>query len=181
VGVGYETRRDLCRTSPHPGPPHRGEGAPRYVEIVPVINLLSPEATEAFGSSLALLLNPGDVIALKGDLGAGKTTLARGILTGLGYAGEVASPTFPIVIPYEELRVPVWHVDLYRIEDPAEIEELALDEALLHAALLIEWPERLGGGLWPATLLLGLERSGEGSRALTAHVPPAWGTRWPPR
>lgn len=148
---------------------------------MPVIELPSPEGTEEFGRSLAALLQPGDIVALEGDLGAGKTTLARGILNGLGYEGEVASPTFPIVIPYEELRVPVWHVDLYRIDDPAEIEELALDEALLHSALLIEWPERLGTGLWPAALRLGLERRGEGARALTALVPPAWERRWPPR
>ena len=143
--------------------------------------LESPAATEDFGRRLAALIRPGDVIALEGDLGAGKTTLARGVLNGLGYAGEVASPTFPIVIPYEELRVSVWHVDLYRIEDPSEIEELALDDALLHAALLIEWPERLGARLWPEALRLVLERRGEGARALTALVPPAWAERWPPR
>jgi tRNA threonylcarbamoyladenosine biosynthesis protein TsaE len=142
--------------------------------------LPSPSATEDFGRRLGPLLRPGDMIALKGDLGAGKTTFVRGVLQGLGYEGEVASPTFPIVIPYEDLRVPVWHVDLYRIEDPAEIGELALDEALLHAALLIEWPERLGAGLWDEALRLGLERQGEGARALTAAVPPAWERRWPP-
>jgi tRNA threonylcarbamoyladenosine biosynthesis protein TsaE len=138
-------------------------------------------ATEALGLSIAPLVRVGDVIALFGDLGAGKTTLARGILLGLGLEGEVASPTFPIVLPYEELRVPVWHVDLYRIEDPAELEELALDDAHAHAALLIEWPERLGADLWDEALRLTLRRQGEGARALTATVPPAWGTRWPPR
>ena len=144
------------------------------------ISLPSPAATEDFGRRLASLLRPGDVVALEGDLGAGKTTLARGILHGLGHEGEVASPTFPIVVPYEELAVPAWHVDLYRIESPAELEELALDEALHYAALLIEWPERLGAGLWPESLRLSLRRDGEGARALTALVPPAWGTRWPP-
>jgi tRNA threonylcarbamoyladenosine biosynthesis protein TsaE len=145
------------------------------------ISLPSPDETEAFGRRLAPLIRPGDVIALYGDLGAGKTTLARGILQGLGHDGEVASPTFPIVIPYEELTVPVWHVDLYRIERESEIEELALDDAHVHAALLIEWPERLGGGLWDEALALTLERRDEGARALTARVPPAWGARWPPR
>jgi tRNA threonylcarbamoyladenosine biosynthesis protein TsaE len=140
----------------------------------------SPSATEDFGRRLAPLIRLGDIIALDGDLGAGKTTLARGILNGLDYSGEVASPTFPIVIPYEELRVPIWHVDLYRIEGSSEIEELALDEALSHAALLVEWPQRLGSGLWPETLRLGLERRGEGERALTALVPGAWAGRWPP-
>jgi len=144
------------------------------------IPLPSPAATEELGRGLAASIRAGDVIALEGDLGAGKTTFARGLLQGLGYSGEVASPTFPIVIPYEELRVPVWHVDLYRIEHSSEIEELALDEALLHAALLIEWPERLGDGLWAEALRLVLERRGEGARVLTAHVPPAWAKRWPP-
>ena len=145
-----------------------------------ITSLPSPAATEEFGRRLASLLRPGDIVALEGDLGAGKTTLARGILHGLGHEGEVASPTFPIVVPYDELRVPAWHVDLYRIESPAELEELALEEALDHAALLIEWPERLGAALWPESLRLGLRRDGEGARALTAIVPTAWGARWPP-
>lgn len=140
-----------------------------------------PEATEALGRRLAAELAPGDVVALFGELGAGKTTLARGILAGLGHEGEVASPTFPIVIPYETPRLPVWHVDLYRIEDPAELDELALDEALGEGALIVEWPERMGSGLWPHSLRLTLCRQGEGERALTAEVPAAWEARWPPR
>ncbi|HYI41385.1 MAG TPA: tRNA (adenosine(37)-N6)-threonylcarbamoyltransferase complex ATPase subunit type 1 TsaE [Allosphingosinicella sp.] len=139
------------------------------------------EATETLGRSLASKLRSGDVIALFGELGAGKTTLARGILAGLGHDGEVASPTFPIVIPYEAIRVPAWHVDLYRLDDPAEIEELALDEALEDGALIVEWPERMGLALWPHSLRLTLRREGEGARTLTAQVPDAWGTRWPPR
>jgi len=143
--------------------------------------LNGPEETETFGRRLASLLQAGDVVALFGDLGAGKTTLARGLLAGLGHDGEVASPTFPIVIPYDSLRVPVWHVDLYRIEDPAEIEELALDEALQDGALIVEWPERMGSALWPHSLRLALRREGEGARTLTAEVPAAWEARWPPR
>ena len=145
------------------------------------MRLAGPEATEALGRAIGSRLRVGDVVALEGDLGAGKTTLARGILAALGYEGEVASPTFPIVIPYEQLRLPVWHADLYRIEDPAELEELALDEALDGGALLVEWPDRLGGRLWPNALRLVLSRQGEGARALTADVPPAWEGRWPPR
>jgi tRNA threonylcarbamoyladenosine biosynthesis protein TsaE len=146
-----------------------------------VIRLVGPAETEAFGRSLAPLLRPGDVIALFGDLGAGKTTFARGLLRGLGFEGEVASPTFPIVQPYEELVLPVWHVDLYRIQEPEEIEELALEEVLDDGALLLEWPERMGAALWPYALRLTLDRDGEGARRLTAQVPPAWGGRWPPR
>jgi tRNA threonylcarbamoyladenosine biosynthesis protein TsaE len=144
------------------------------------MRLQGAEATEALGRRVGALVRPGDVIALYGDLGAGKTTLARGILRGLGFEGDVASPTFPIVLPYEQLEVPLWHVDLYRIEHPSEIEELALDEALDDGALVIEWPERLGTFLWPETLKLSLMRDGPGARALTAEVPAAWGGRWPP-
>jgi tRNA threonylcarbamoyladenosine biosynthesis protein TsaE len=141
--------------------------------------LAGAQATEAFGRRLAARLRTGDVIALFGDLGAGKTTLTRGILGGLGHGGEVASPTFPIVIPYDSLRVPVWHVDLYRIEDFAELEELALDEALQDGALVLEWPERMGAGLPPHSLRLTLRAQGEGARSLTAQVPAAWEARWP--
>lgn len=141
----------------------------------------SAGATEALGEAVGGALKVGDVIALFGDLGAGKTTLTRGILTGLGFAGEVASPTFPIVQTYEEARVPLWHVDLYRIEASSELEELALDEAREDGALVIEWPERLGSALWADALRLHLVVAGEGARSLTAEVPPAWEDRWPPR
>ena len=145
------------------------------------MRLDGPDATEALGRRLARELRRGDVVALFGELGAGKTTLARGLLAGLGHQDEVASPTFPIVIPYETLALPVWHVDLYRIEDPGELEELALEEALEDGALIVEWPERMGDALWPHSLRLTLRREGEGARALTAGVPAAWEARWPPR
>lgn len=146
------------------------------------IILADEAATQAFGAALAEMLQPGDVVALFGALGAGKTTLARGLLRGLGHAGDVASPTFPIVQTYDPpaTRLPVWHVDLYRIEDSAELEEIGLDDAQADAVLLIEWPERLPR-LWPETLRLTLDIQGDGARALTALVPPAWGARWPPR
>ena len=144
------------------------------------ILLADAEATEEFGRRLGAVLRVGDVVALSGSLGAGKTTLARGVLEGLGHRGEVASPSFPIVLSYAppELRLPLWHVDLYRIDDPTELEELGLDEAASEAAMLIEWPERLPD-LWPETLLLTLDNAPAGGRSLTASVPPAWGARWP--
>lgn len=146
------------------------------------IHLADAAATERFGAALAASLRAGDVVALFGTLGAGKTTLSRGILRGLGHRGDVASPTFPIVQAYAppDTRLPVWHVDLYRIEDPAELEEIGLGDILGEAALLIEWPDRLPA-LWPDTLRLTLEILADGARALTASVPPAWGERWPPR
>jgi tRNA threonylcarbamoyladenosine biosynthesis protein TsaE len=147
-----------------------------------MIRLKDAEATEAFGRALARRLQPGDVIALFGGLGAGKTTLARGMLEGLGYRGDVSSPTFPIVQTYQppDTRLPTWHVDLYRIERPEELNELGLEEALVDGLLIIEWPERLPA-LWPGTLSLRLEADAPTGRALTAEVPAAWGGRWPPR
>ena len=144
-----------------------------------MILLADEQATEALGRALAAQLRAGDVVALFGTLGAGKTTLARGVLRGLGFAGDVASPTFPIVQVYDTAP-PLWHVDLYRIEHEEELQELGLDEARLDAALLIEWPERLPR-LWAEALRLSLAIRPDGARALTAEVPPAWGGRWPPR
>ena len=144
------------------------------------ILLEDADATERFGQALASILRTGDSVALFGTLGAGKTTLARGILRGLGHSGDVASPTFPIVQTYDppDTRLPVWHVDLYRIEDPSELEELGLDDARTDSVLLIEWPDRLPA-LWPDALKLTLAPSERGGRAWTAKVPPAWGARWP--
>lgn len=144
--------------------------------------LAGPEATAEAGATLATLLRVGDIVALSGDLGAGKTTFARGLLRALGFAGEVPSPTFPIVIPYAlpEIATPLWHVDLYRIEDFEEIEELGLDEARADSALLIEWPERMGARLWADALRLHIERE-DHARRLTWRVPAAWEGRWPPR
>lgn len=134
-----------------------------------------------FGAQLADAARPGDVIALRGGLGAGKTTLARGLLAALGLEEEAPSPSFAIVQPYDPplVRFPVAHVDLYRLENAAEADELALDEMLLDSLLLVEWPERLGASLWPHSLLLDIDTLPDGTRRLTAHVPEAWKDRWP--
>lgn len=140
------------------------------------------DEAERMGAAIGAALMPGDVVALSGDLGAGKTTLARAMLKARGLAGEAPSPTFAIVQPYAppEIDLPIAHVDLYRIEDEDELIELGLDDYLYDGALLIEWPERLGGAGWPEALELKI--SGEGdARVLTASVPPAWGARWPLR
>jgi tRNA threonylcarbamoyladenosine biosynthesis protein TsaE len=141
--------------------------------------LKDEEATLAAGARLAEAARGGDVITLSGPLGVGKTALARGFIAALGHEGEVPSPSFAIVQPYEELDPPVWHVDLYRIEDPAEIDELGLDSAL-DAVLLVEWPERAGESAWADALALSLEFAQDGERILTANVPPSWEGRWPP-
>lgn len=137
-------------------------------------------ATLALGQRLAGLASAGDVITLSGPLGVGKTALARGFLAGRGHRGEVPSPTFAIVQPYDELEPPVWHVDLYRIEHPSEIEQLGLDAAA-GAVLLVEWPEHAAAVAWPNALGLSLDFAEAGARRLTADVPPAWEARWPRR
>ena len=142
--------------------------------------LTSEEETAAIGAALARAARSGDVITLSGPLGAGKTALARGFIDALGHAGEVPSPSFAIVQPYEELDPPVWHVDLYRIEEASELEELGLDAAA-DAVLLVEWPERAGAGAWPHALGLSLDVTQDGDRILTAKVPPSWEGRWPPK
>jgi tRNA threonylcarbamoyladenosine biosynthesis protein TsaE len=142
--------------------------------------LRSEEETAASGAALARAAKAGDVITLSGPLGVGKTALARGFIAGLGHDGEVPSPSFAIVQPYEDLDPPVWHVDLYRIDDASEIEELGLDAAT-DAVLLVEWPERAGEQGWRDALHLSLEFAQDGARILTAEVPPSWEGRCPLR
>ena len=140
----------------------------------------SEDETASIGAALARVARAGDVITLSGPLGVGKTALARGFIAALGHEGEVPSPSFAIVQPYDDLEPPVWHVDLYRIEQPSEIEELGLDAAA-DAVLLVEWPERAGEHAWRSPLLLALEFAQDGERILTAKVPPSWEGRWPPQ
>jgi tRNA threonylcarbamoyladenosine biosynthesis protein TsaE len=145
--------------------------------------MLADEAgTLALGAKLAAVAQPGDVVTLSGGLGAGKTTLARGLLAALGLEGEAPSPTFAIVQTYgpPETRLPVAHIDLYRLEDPDDAEELGLDDLRTDHILVIEWPERLGAHLWHDALRLRLGGTAEGGRRLTAQVPPSWEARWPP-
>ncbi len=144
------------------------------------IMLADPAASHDFGVRLAGVVQAGDVIGLLGPLGAGKTSITRGLLSALGLAGEAPSPSFAIVQPYAppETRLPVVHVDLYRIENPAEIEELGLDEARSESVLVVEWPERAGVEYWPDALMLTLAEHPGGGRALTAQVPAAWRARW---
>ena len=143
--------------------------------------LPDPAATEAAGAALAALLRAGDIVTLEGALGAGKTTLVRGLLAALGHDGEVPSPTFAIVQPYDDLPLPLWHADLYRLKDPSELDELGLDTVLDDGALVVEWPDRAGPGAFASALALSLEEQPDGARRLTARVPAAWEGRWPPR
>ena len=145
--------------------------------------ILSTEAaTRAAGAALAPLLKPGDVILLDGPLGAGKTTFVRGLLVALGHVGEVPSPSFAIVQPYDDLPLPLWHADLYRIADPSELAELGLDSVLGDGVLVVEWPGHAGEDAWPpGALALSLALLADGQRALTATLGQGWEERWPPR
>jgi tRNA threonylcarbamoyladenosine biosynthesis protein TsaE len=106
---------------------------------------LTQKSLITLAEPLAEALRPGDVIALWGDLGVGKTTLARVLIqTLVGEGIDVPSPTFTLVQTYDTANGEVWHCDLYRLEDPEEAFELGLEDAFHHAICLIEWPERLG-------------------------------------
>ncbi|MHB8454740.1 MAG: tRNA (adenosine(37)-N6)-threonylcarbamoyltransferase complex ATPase subunit type 1 TsaE [Acidiferrobacterales bacterium] len=107
------------------------------------------DAMETLGASLARALNPGQLIFLHGELGSGKTTLVRGLLHALGYAGVVKSPTYTLVEPYALACGPVYHFDLYRMRDPEELEFLGIRDYLEGDGMcLLEWPER-GAGILP--------------------------------
>ncbi len=124
-------------------------------------------AMEDFGARIAACLRPGDVVALSGGLGTGKTTLARAILRSLGHDGEVPSPTFTIIESYDHLDPPVAHADFYRLEDPAEVEQLGLDDYRDGAVLIAEWPDHAGGFAHePGCLQITLEIAQEGRLAV---------------
>lgn len=146
-----------------------------------VIPLPDLAAVDAFGKAIAGQLRPGDVVALEGGLGAGKTTLARAIIAALGYEGEVPSPTFTIVETYDAppLRLPVVHADFYRLDDPGEVEEIGLDDYRDGAALIAEWPDHSGGfGHEPACLSILLE-NGRNGRIAIARGGADWLGRMP--
>ncbi len=130
------------------------------------IHLPDESATATLGSEVASALGgPPLVIFLSGELGAGKTTLARGLLRGLGYAGKVVSPTYTLMEPYEVGGRLIFHIDLYRIADPAELEFLGLRDSLEDSILLIEWPARGEGWLPRPDLNITLAPHGKGRTA----------------
>lgn len=128
---------------------------------------------EALGARLAPALADGTVVFLRGELGAGKTTLVRGILRALGQAGAVKSPTYTLVEPYRLAGRTIYHFDLYRLNDPEELEFLGLRDYLSGSGIcLIEWPERGAGVLAEADLEIAIERSPDGRVVrMHAHTP----------
>jgi tRNA threonylcarbamoyladenosine biosynthesis protein TsaE len=130
------------------------------------LEILGEEAQEAFGRSLAGRLRAPCIVYLEGDLGAGKTTLVRGVLRGLGHRGSVRSPTYTLLEPYQLGGLRLFHLDLYRLGDPEELEYLGLQDLLeADSVLFVEWPERGTGALPPADLEIRLEYL-DGGRSL---------------
>jgi tRNA threonylcarbamoyl adenosine modification protein YjeE len=144
-----------------------------------VLVLPDPEATRELGRRLARLIRPGDVIALRGVLGSGKTELARALLRArAGAEIEVPSPSYTLVQDYRFADLAIRHIDLYRIQDPAELLELGLDAPAAGEAWLLEWPERAAVLLPVDRLDLEL-RQGDRADARSAHLSagPAWAER----
>jgi tRNA threonylcarbamoyladenosine biosynthesis protein TsaE len=134
--------------------------------------LANEVASVAFGSKLAAACQGRGLVTLSGNLGTGKTTLSRGIIRALGHSGAVKSPTFTLVEPYELRDTSIYHFDLYRLEDPEELEFIGLWDYLDQDALvLVEWPEKAFGVLPPADLALDLAIQDNGRRvAFAAHT-----------
>lgn len=135
-------------------------------------------ATARFGAALAGVLRPGDLVLLFGDLGAGKTTLARAVIAALTGEADAPSPTYTLVQTYEtRAGWPLAHADLYRLENEAELDELGLDEMVDVGAALVEWPARAPGWRPASRLELTLETTGEGARTLRLEAFGDWGER----
>ena len=135
------------------------------------------DAAAAFGARLAPLLMAGDIVCLEGPLGAGKTTLARGLIKAYCGAREVPSPTFTLVETYQGHEAALWHFDLYRLEQPSDVWELGLEDALDDGVCLIEWPERIAGLLPENVLRLNFQIPKDGGRMLHIEAGDDWRKR----
>nr|WP_228392680.1 tRNA (adenosine(37)-N6)-threonylcarbamoyltransferase complex ATPase subunit type 1 TsaE [Pseudomonas sp. FSL R10-0399] len=142
------------------------------------MHLADEEAMVAFGGQLARITQGHGLIFLEGDLGAGKTTLSRGIIRGLGHTGAVKSPTFTLVEPYEIGDIRAYHFDLYRLVDPEELEFMGIRDYFDEDALcLIEWPQQGAGFLPKADLTITIRPHNTG-RALTLSPQGSRGETW---
>ncbi len=137
-----------------------------------VLDSASPEQTREIGRSLATALQIGDQVALVGPLGAGKTQLAKGLALGLGLSSDrlAGSPTFVLVNEYA-CRVPVFHLDAYRLGTAAELLQLGFDELSDRGVVILEWADRVPGELGPDAIWVELDPAGESRRLLTIHSP----------
>lgn len=129
--------------------------------------LATEDATTRLAENLASVLQPGDTVLLSGQIGAGKSHLARSLIQArLGRREEVPSPTFTLVQTYGPPDDEIWHADLYRLSHPDEVWELGLDDAFVTSICLVEWPERLGSHVPDLALHIGLIVVGEGREAI---------------
>ena len=139
------------------------------------IQLNSLEQTRRFAACLAGFLTPGMVLCLTGDLGAGKTTFTQALAAALGVSEPVTSPSFTIVHEYHSGRYPIYHMDVYRIENPTELEDFGFDEYFADKALVVvEWGERVEALLPESRIHMGLYRAGEENQRiikLTENTP----------
>jgi tRNA threonylcarbamoyladenosine biosynthesis protein TsaE len=133
------------------------------------VESLSPAETRRLGRRIAVLLHPGDVLLLQGELGAGKTCFAQGVGAGLRVKEAVKSSSFVLVNEYEG-RLHVHHADLFRLEDPREVFELGLEENAADGVLLVEWPDRAPQEMPPDHLLLRFEATGEKARRISIEA-----------
>jgi len=144
--------------------------------IIKTIDLKDEAATQALGAWLAPYLQAGDVVLLKGDLGAGKTTWARGLICALLGNVEVPSPTYTLVQTYTAPEFEIWHFDLYRLKQAEEVWELGIEEALEDGVCLIEWPERIAGYLNDTELTVALSIKDD-RRVVIISGNENWGSR----
>jgi tRNA threonylcarbamoyladenosine biosynthesis protein TsaE len=128
----------------------------------------TPGATRKLGERIGRLLRAGDVVLLSGDLGAGKTVLAQGIGRGMRVTDPIKSSSFAIMNEYDGASLRLYHADLYRLEDPEQVAELALEELAAKGVLVVEWPERAPRELPPEHLLLRVAY--EGAKARTIQI-----------
>lgn len=135
-----------------------------------ILTSRGPGETRRLGQRLGRQLQPGDVVLLSGDLGAGKTVFVQGVARGLGHEGQVSSKSFVLLGEYDGGRVKLYHADLYRLEEPEQAEELALEEVCADGALVVEWPDRAEGIFPPDNLLVRFQVTGLMSRTLALEA-----------
>lgn len=132
----------------------------------------SPEETEALGAALASSLRPGQVVAFRGPLGAGKTAFTRGLARGLGVTGPVTSPTYTIVNEYTDGRMPLFHFDMYRLGSSEELYEIGWEDYLARGGVCaVEWSENVADALERDTVRVDIRRGGEESRRVISVEP----------
>ena len=146
---------------------------------MPLFNFPLPDlaATTTLAQKLAPHIRKGDVLALTGDLGAGKTEFARALLHVLGVEGDVPSPTFTLVQNYEPRGLWISHFDLYRLNSSDELDELGWDDALADGVVIVEWPQRAAGRLPANRLNLHFALASDGSRSCAVDASDAWQSR----